>query len=254
MTHFLTKKNKEYVLELIKQTIGTHYKMNLEELQDYSKIYNQEARKIQERNPSISLIEKNKIIIGGFINIYKDIYRYKLENDANSFASINDEKKDDSFILPTYETQLPTNNKRDLHDELSNSSTTSTPSPLLYSPSQEQQQQQLSSSSLNNNSMEHIITVNDNMTFDNSLRHLTIQKLIFSKDEEELLPNYYIKTIITNKVKMFFQKYISDHHIVYEPYNGVSLEPTNREQKIDVYLGNNQMFNSKKEFMLFCTS
>ena len=252
MTQFLTKKNKEYVLELIKQTIGSHYKLNLDELRDYNGIYNREARNIQEKHKEKSMMEKNKILIKGFINIYKDIYRTKLQKDADEIASVPEIEKN-PFVLPTYETQFPLNTN-----------------PIQESQSYSQSST-ISEKSKVNDVTEHMIPVNNTMTFDNSLGNMAIEKLIFliKEDEESnenkerneendghkhLLTEYYVKVRVNNHIQIFFQKFISKHHIVYEPHKSMLLEATNREQKIEIYLDNNQVFEPKQKCMLYCRS
>ena len=250
MTQFLTKKNKEYVLELIKQTIWSHYKLNLDELRDYNGIYNREARNIQEKHKEKSMMEKNKILIKGFINIYKDIYRNKLQEDAEEIASVSETEKN-PFVLPTYETQLPLN-----------ANTTQESQSTIISENFKETESDLT---------EHMIQINSTMTFDNSLGNMMIEKLIFlikdsDRDEDDdrnedneskeksLLTEYYVKVRVNNHIQMFFQKFISKHHIVYEPHKGMLFKATNREQKIDIYLDNNQVFEPNHKCMLYCRS
>lgn len=89
MSKFLTKMNKQEILGLVEDNIKKHYSLNLNELNGYNTIYNTQARNIEIKHKDKSLFEKNKILITGFINIFKDIYKQKMDDFATSESALS---------------------------------------------------------------------------------------------------------------------------------------------------------------------
>jgi len=77
---FLTKTNKFELIEtLIKPTIQQRYQLTIENIPNFTRIYDNKARQIDKLNPTNTLIEKNMSLLKELIGMFKTMYENNLE-------------------------------------------------------------------------------------------------------------------------------------------------------------------------------
>ena len=77
---FLTKTNKFELIEtLIKPTIRQRYQLTIENIPNFTRIYDNKARQIDKLNPTNTLIEKNMSLLKELIGMFKTMYENNLE-------------------------------------------------------------------------------------------------------------------------------------------------------------------------------
>lgn len=97
---FLTKMNKQEIIELIKTTIEKKYELTIDSIPNFTRIYDGVARKIHQSNPDNTLVKKNMLLIKELINMLKKKYEYKLEKQKvdkqtqNKQTTISNEREE----------------------------------------------------------------------------------------------------------------------------------------------------------------
>lgn len=96
---FLTKANKFELIEtLIKPKIQQEYKLTIESIPNFTRIYDSKARKISKSNPDYTLIEKNMLLLKELMTLFRTIYENKLEEERIKQQNIEKKKLDNSKL------------------------------------------------------------------------------------------------------------------------------------------------------------